>query len=78
MRAPRATLAPLVLLALPLGACTSLPDVLGPLETRVVAAKEAPSTLVADDGGRCTVSASKFADVKVGQLYTCAWSDAGP
>ena len=77
IRAPLARIALLALLALPLGACT-IEDVLGSIDTRVVAAKEDPSTLIAGDGGRCTVSASRFADVKVGDLYSCAWVDAGP
>jgi len=73
----RTPLLPLALLALLLGACT-LEDVLGSVDTRVVAAKEPPVTLVANDGGRCTVSESRFADVRVGQSYTCAWRDNRP
>lgn len=40
---------------------------------KVVAAKEAPATLVAEGGLRCTVETSRFERVKVGDKVLCAW-----
>ena len=42
-----------------------------------VAAKEEPSTLVAEDGTRCTVTKSRFRKVDVGDWATCAWRADG-
>lgn len=38
-----------------------------------VAGKEAPSTLLARDGARCTVTAKRFDQVREGEVIWCAW-----
>ena len=38
-----------------------------------VTGKEAPSTLVARDGARCTVTAKRFDQVREGEVIWCAW-----
>ena len=40
---------------------------------KVVAAKEAPATLIAEGGLRCTVETSRFERVKPGDKVLCAW-----
>lgn len=38
-----------------------------------VARKEEPATLIADDRSRCTVTAERFRDTKVGDNVICDW-----
>jgi hypothetical protein len=38
-----------------------------------VAAREEPATLIADDRSRCTVTAERFRDTKVGDNVICDW-----
>lgn len=38
-----------------------------------VAGKEEPATLIADDRSRCTVTAERFRDTKVGDNVICDW-----
>jgi hypothetical protein len=42
-----------------------------------VAGKEDPSTLVAADASRCSVSARQYKRTKVGDEVRCAWSAGG-
>lgn len=46
-----------------------IPDV----ARKTVASLEAPATLFAEDGTRCTVNAKRFADIRVGDRAFCAW-----
>ena len=41
-----------------------------------VTAKEAPTTLVADDGSRCSVSEKRFDDTRIGDSALCVWRKA--
>ncbi|HYD51777.1 MAG TPA: hypothetical protein VEA99_04080 [Gemmatimonadaceae bacterium] len=43
------------------------------LARKVVSGKEAPSTLVAPDGSRCSVTERRFKEVTEGEKVTCAW-----
>ncbi|HMA23673.1 MAG TPA: hypothetical protein VKP00_06755 [Gemmatimonadaceae bacterium] len=38
-----------------------------------VAGKQEPATLIADDRSRCTVTAERFRDTKVGDNVICDW-----
>ena len=38
-----------------------------------VAGKQEPATLIADDRSRCTVTAERFRDTKVGDDVICDW-----
>jgi hypothetical protein len=38
-----------------------------------VSAKEAPATLIADDGTRCSVSEKRYAETKIGHDALCVW-----
>ncbi|MFN2564050.1 MAG: hypothetical protein ABR499_03455 [Gemmatimonadaceae bacterium] len=40
---------------------------------KVVAGKQAPSTLLAEDGSRCTVTKKRFEDTREGDRATCGW-----
>jgi hypothetical protein len=40
-----------------------------------VAAKEPPSTLIADDGSRCTVPERRYEETRVGSQALCVWRD---
>ena len=40
---------------------------------KVVAGREAPTTLLAEDGSRCTVTKRRFDDTREGDRVTCAW-----
>jgi hypothetical protein len=55
-------------------------DVEPAVASKRVAAKEAPLTLIAEDGARCTVTESKFNNTRVGDTVFCAWrtSDRAP
>ena len=44
-----------------------------PLARKRVDSKEPPSTLIARDGTRCTVTASRYADIREGEYVVCAW-----
>ncbi len=44
---------------------------------RRVSAKEAPETLVAVDGARCTVDSEKFERTKSGDSVWCMWKGTG-
>ena len=39
-----------------------------------VSDKEAPSTLIARDGSRCTVTAKRFSEIREGEEAWCAWT----
>jgi hypothetical protein len=39
-----------------------------------VSDKEAPSSLIARDGSRCTVTAKRFSETRVGEEAWCAWT----
>jgi hypothetical protein len=41
-----------------------------------VTSKEAPTTLIADDGTRCTVSEKQFNDTRIGDSALCVWRKA--
>ena len=45
---------------------------------KVVAAKEAPATLIAEGGLRCTVETERFERIKVGDAVLCAWMPDTP
>lgn len=74
----------LLAIAVPAAACWRRPYV-GPNGTnsdtnrstdfgpKRVAGKEAPSTLLAQGGGRCTVTAKRFDQVREGDVIWCAW-----
>jgi hypothetical protein len=51
-----------------------------PTYLKVVAGKEPPTTLIAHDGSRCTVTERRYRDVQVGDDALCAWrkSDRAP
>jgi hypothetical protein len=55
-------------------------DVEPAVASKRVAAKEAPLTLVADDGSRCSVNESKYNNTRIGDAVFCAWrtSDRAP
>lgn len=38
-----------------------------------VTAKEAPATLIADDGSRCTVSEKRYEETRIGHNALCVW-----
>jgi hypothetical protein len=38
-----------------------------------VSAKEAPATLIADDGTRCSVSEKRYTETKTGDDALCVW-----
>ena len=42
---------------------------------KVVAGKEDPSTLLAQDGTRCLVTTERFAQVKQGEQIWCDWRE---
>jgi hypothetical protein len=48
------------------------------LARKVVSSKEAPASLIADDGSRCAVSASRFEEMQVGDKVWCLWSGTTP
>jgi hypothetical protein len=48
----------------------------GGLHRKLVSAKEAPSTLVADDRTQCEVSEKKFRKLAVGDRVRCLWHEA--
>ena len=65
-----------------LGGCAIGAARLGPTHTPesqkrlaryIVAAKESPSTLVADNQLRCQVDAERYAEVKIGDRVWCMW-----
>ena len=56
--------------AIPLGRGDAAPR----MQRKRVQDKVAPSTLVADDGTWCTVSATKFAQTAVSTRAWCVWS----
>jgi len=60
--------------ALLFAACIPLPRG-QTLSRKTVASKEVESTLVADDGARCSVSADTFASVQVGDEHSCIWKE---
>jgi hypothetical protein len=35
--------------------------------------KQAPTTLIADDGSRCTVSEKRYNDTRIGDDALCVW-----
>jgi hypothetical protein len=43
------------------------------ISRRPVSGKEAPGTLIARDGARCTVTEARFKEVAIGERVTCAW-----
>ena len=43
------------------------------MKTKRVVAKDAPTTLIADDRSRCTVSERKFRDTEIGSDVLCDW-----
>ena len=46
--------------------------------TKRVATKEAPDTVIAEDGAACRLSHSRFEEVKVGQRLLCDWQPGAP
>jgi hypothetical protein len=40
---------------------------------KIVAGKEAPSTLIAEDGSRCSVTKRRFQETREGDRATCSW-----
>ena len=44
-----------------------------PVASKTVYGKESPSTLVANDGSRCTVTSKKFEKTREGDRVLCAW-----
>jgi hypothetical protein len=45
----------------------------GELAPKYVAGKEAPATLIAEDGSRCTVPEPRYREVSIGERVLCAW-----
>ena len=48
------------------------------LARKTVSSKEGPSTLVADDGSRCTVDAERFEKARAGDDVWCLWRGTNP
>ena len=44
-----------------------------PLVTKLVAAKRAPGTLIAEDATTCEMEPGAFAGTRVGTMVRCAW-----
>jgi hypothetical protein len=49
------------------------PDDLYQVSQKIVAGKEAPSTLIAEDGSRCQVTKTRFQETREGDRATCSW-----
>ncbi|HEV7992027.1 MAG TPA: hypothetical protein VGP25_09395 [Gemmatimonadaceae bacterium] len=45
------------------------------LSSKLVSGKEAPATLIARDGSRCSVSAKRYDDMREGEEAWCAWTN---
>jgi|SRR5688500_16431292 len=43
------------------------------LEAKHVAGKQAPATLIAEDGYRCVVPEPRYREVRIGERVLCAW-----
>ena len=46
--------------------------------TKIVATKQPPATLVAEDGTVCRVAPDRYADTKFGALVACEWQPGEP
>jgi len=43
------------------------------LTSKVVAGKEPPTTLIAEDASRCTVTEGRYREIQIGDRALCAW-----
>ncbi len=80
MRAPSLVAATLLLCScflLPQRSSDEIPPAPS-VEPRVVASKEAPTSLLTADGSRCLVGAEKFAKTTIGDRVWCMWHDKKP
>jgi len=75
----------LIAAALLLSSCFLLPRRSGDdfppvpsVEPRVVASKEAPTSLITADGSRCLVGTDTFAKTEIGDRVWCMWNDKKP
>ena len=66
--------------ALPTGGGGSTPSVSSGVSRKRVNGKEEPATLIALDRTRCTVTDTRFRDIKIGDDVICSWgaSDRSP
>lgn len=83
MRTPR-ILCPLLWLSV--AACGAIPlpirglhggDHPPSLDRKLVVGKDAPVTLIAEDGTRCVTSPDRFERTRIGAEVWCVWSGAG-
>lgn len=72
-------LAAVALVVLTTTGCSVLAQIAGesvgvPLESKLIAAKSPPNTLIADDQSTCTVTRGRWEEAEVGDRHLCAWS----